>query len=141
MLVAIRSSLLLLVAALAVGAQQTGGTISGIVRDTAARPIAGAIVTVIQANRSAETDSAGRFQITGLGDDNFTVRARKIGYRPESWDVKLSKSGSAELKFELVASPRLLDTVRVAADGSCPNTRGIESFLCRRQRPGGMFLD
>jgi hypothetical protein len=136
-----RLSIVLLFVAARAGAQQTGATITGIVRDTGARPIAGALVTVKPSDRSAETDSAGRFQFTGLGADSYTVRARKIGYRPESWDVKLSKSGSADVKLELSAMPQFLDTVRVLADGTCPITRSIEAFLCRRQRPGGVFLD
>jgi len=137
----LRSSIVLLAVATQIRAQQTGATITGIVRDEGARPIAGALVTVKPSDKSVETDSAGRFQFTGLGADNYTVRARKIGYRPESWDVKLSKTGSADVKLELGAMPQFLDTVRVSADGSCPATRGIESFLCRRQRPGGVYLD
>lgn len=137
----LRSSIVSLLIAARIGAQQTGATITGIVRDADARPIAGALVTVRPSDRTTETDSAGRFQFTGLGADSYTVRARKIGYRPESWDVKLSKTGSADVKLELGAMPQFLDTVRVSADGSCPATRGIESFLCRRQRPGGVYLD
>ena len=137
----LRSFIAFLLLAAPIGAQQTGATITGIVRDADARPIAGALVTLKPSDRSVDTDSAGRFQFTGLGADSYTVRARKIGYRPESWDVKLSKSGSADVKLELSAMPQFLDTVRVRADGTCPATRSIESFLCRRQRPGGVYLD
>ena len=137
----LRSSIVFLLLATQIRAQQTGATITGVVRDESARPIAGALVTVKPSDKTTETDSAGRFQFTGLGADNYTVRARKIGYRPESWDVKLSKTGSADVKLELGSMPQFLDTVRVSADGSCPATRGIESFLCRRQRPGGVYLD
>src|SRR5688500_15021684 len=127
----VRSSVVALFVATRIGAQQVGATITGVVRDADARPIAGALVTVKPSDRRTETDSAGRFQFTGLGADSYTVRARKIGYRPESWDVKLSKTGSADVKLELGAMPQFLDTIRVRADGTCPTTRSIESFLCR----------
>ena len=132
---------LLLVASSLRAQQRSGASIDGIVRDSLARPIADVTVTLKPTDRTTKTDSLGAFRFDDLGADNYSVRARKLGYRPESWDVKLSKAGHAEVKFELAAVPRFLDTVRVNADGSCPTTRSIESFLCRRQRPGGVFLD
>lgn len=138
----IRSSLILVCVATALHAQQTSGAaIVGVVRDTAARPIAGASITVLPGRRTAETDSAGQFRIDNLGADNYQVRARKLGYRPETWDVKLGKTGQADVKFDLIPTPRILDTIRVSADGTCPTTRNFETFLCRRQRPGGVFLE
>ena len=74
-------------------AQRAGGTITGVVRDTAGKPVPAANVSLHPGDRRAQTDSSGRFSIDGLGEDNYTVRARKFGYRPDSWDVKLSKSG------------------------------------------------
>jgi hypothetical protein len=134
------SFIALLLAATSLRAQQ-GGTITGVVRDSAARPIADATVTLKPSNRTAQTDSAGRFKFENVGADSYSARARKLGYRPENWDVKLAKDGHADLKFELAIVPQFLDTVRVNADGSCPATRSFESFLCRRQRPGGVYLD
>jgi hypothetical protein len=118
-----------------------GATIAGIVRDPDARPIADAIVTLKPSNRTAQTDSAGRFKFENLGADTYSARARKLGFRAENWDVKLGKDGHADIKFELSPVPQFLDTVRVSADGSCPATRSFDAFLCRRQRPGGVYLD
>ena len=120
--------------------QPTGGTILGIVRDTAGKPVPAANVTLHPGDRRAQTDSSGRFAITGLGADTYTVRARKFGYRSDSWDVKLSNSGHVEVKLALEYVPMLLDTVKVSASQPCP-TQDIRAFLCRRQRGGGVFMD
>ncbi len=120
--------------------QASGGTIVGLVRDTAGRPVAAANVSLRPGDRRTQTDSSGRFTITGLGDNTYTVHARKFGYRPDSWDVQLAKGGRVEVKLSLEAAPRLLDTVKVAASQPCP-TQSISAFLCRRQRGGGVFLD
>ena len=121
-------------------AQRTGGAITGIVRDTAGKPVPAANVTLHPGDRRTQTDSSGRFAIDGLGEDNYTVRARKFGYRADSWDVKLSKSGRVEVKLALESAPILLDTVKISASQTCP-ARTIRAFLCRRQRGGGVFFD
>ena len=114
--------------------------IAGIVRDTAGKPVAAANVTLHPGDRRAQTDSSGRFSIEGLGDDNYTIRARKFGYRGDSWDVKISKAGHVDVKLALENAPVLLDTVKISASEPCP-TQSIRAFLCRRQRGGGIFLD
>jgi len=121
-------------------AQRAGGAITGIVRDTAGKPVPGANVSLHPGDRRTQTDSSGRFSLDGLGEDNYTVRARKFGYRPDSWDVKISSSGRADVKLALEFAPNLLDTVKVSASQPCP-TQSIRAFLCRRQRGGGVFLD
>ena len=120
--------------------QPAGGTIVGVVHDTAGRPLAAANVSLHPGDRRAQTDSSGRFSITGLGADNYTVRARKFGYRFDSWDVKLGNAGRVEVKLTLENAPMLLDTLKISASQPCP-TLDIRAFLCRRQRGGGVFMD
>jgi hypothetical protein len=132
------ASLLLVLSPIALAAQ---GTIAGFVRDTDSRPVADADVLVRPGDRRAKTDSSGRFTVTDLGADNYTVRARKVGYRPDSWDVKLTKTSRVEVKLELTPVPKFLDTLKVSAERGCPMSSSIEAFLCRRQRPGGLYLD
>src|SRR2546430_2317631 len=92
------------------GAQQTG-VIAGVVRDTASRPVAGADITVRPGAHRTRSDSAGRFIVTGLGADNYVVRARKLGWAPTDFEVVLSNAGRADIK--LVFDQRLpqLDTI------------------------------
>jgi len=133
---------LLLGAPAGVVAQQptSGGTITGIVRDSAQRPIAGADVLVRPGERRMRTDSTGRFTFTGLGADRYVVRARKLGYAPEEWDAKLSANGRVDITLVLSHTMPTLDTVRVRADGNCPQY-SLDGFVCHRRRGGGTFLD
>jgi len=118
----------------------SGATITGIVRDSASQAIAGADVLARPGDHRTQTDSAGRFVFTALDPDNYTVRARKLGYAAASWDVKLSKSARVDISIVLDRRTPLLDTITVLAGRECPQ-RTIEAFLCRRHRGNGLFLD
>lgn len=120
--------------------QPAGGTITGIVKDSAARPVADAEVTTRPARYRARTDSMGRFVLSGLDDGNYTVSARKLGFAPVSWDVKLSKAGTVDVTLVLDRRMPVLDTVVVAAGREC-SQRSFDGFACRRYAGGGVFLD
>jgi hypothetical protein len=120
--------------------QPAGGTIAGTVRDAEQRAVAGADVALKPGDHRTRTDSAGRFTFVGLGPDNYTVRARKLGFSPGNWDVKLAKAGTVDITIALDPRAMFLDTMTVSADRECPLLT-IEAFLCRRRRPGGVYLD
>lgn len=120
--------------------QSTGGTITGFVRDSASRPVADAEVTARPSRERVRTDSTGRFTITGLDDGNYSVYARKPGFAPVSWDVKLSKSGKVDVTLVLDRRLPVLDTVRVSAGHECPQ-RSFDGFECRRAKGVGVFMD
>jgi hypothetical protein len=142
--------LLLSVAVLALGialpavAQQTtgtgGGTITGTVRDSAERPVPNADVIAHPGERRTRTDSTGRFAFAGLDPDNYTVRARKLGFAPEDYDVKLSKNGKVDITLRLAVRMPMLDTVTIRADRKCPEFT-LEGFVCRRQSAHGVYMD
>lgn len=134
-------AVLLLGAAAATSAQQTsGGTITGIVRDSAARPITGADVVAHPGEHRTRTDSAGRFAFAGLGPDKYKVRARRLGYAPDEWDVSLSKGGQVDIQLVLKHSMPMLDTVTIRADREC-SRYSLDGFVCRRRGGYGVFLD
>lgn len=133
--------LALAIAVPAVGQQPTtGGMITGIVKDSAARPVVGADVVAHPGEHRTRTDSAGRFVFSGLDPDNYTVRARKLGFAPEDWDVKLAKSGHVDISLVLAVHMPMLDTVTIRADRKCPEFT-LEGFVCRRQTAHGLFMD
>ena len=78
-------------------AQTRGGTITGVVRDSASVPIAGADIMLRPDAQRTRTDSAGRFIFTGLDPNRYTVVARKVGFLPETWDVKLTTASRTEI--------------------------------------------
>jgi hypothetical protein len=128
----------------ALAAQQPGsgggGTITGVVRDSAARPVGGADVVAVPDGRRARTDSTGRFTISGLGSGSYTVRARKFGYSPAEWTADLTRNGHLEVTLTLTPRLATLDTMFTRADGQC-SILSLDGFTCRRQRGKGLYLD
>jgi hypothetical protein len=121
-------------------ASAQGGTIAGIVRDTAARPVPGADIIIRPGDHRARSDSAGKFLVGGLGADHYTVRARKIGYAPTNFDVNLGNAGRADITLVFDQRMPMLDTITVTAGRTCPQF-ALEGFLCHRKNGGGLFLD
>jgi hypothetical protein len=138
---ALQFALFALAVALPLRAQQTtGGTITGIVKDSASRPVVGADVVAHPGDHRTRTDSTGHFIFSGLDPDNYTVRARKLGFAPEDWDVKITKSSRVDISLVLATRMPMLDTVTVRADRKCPPFT-LEGFVCRRQTGHGVFMD
>ena len=123
-----------------VASAQSGGRISGIVRDSALVPVPNADVLVMPSERRVRTDSAGRFEVTGLEAGKYTVRARRFGYLPSEWSVDLSNGGHAVLQLALGAKLAVLAPVVVSADRECSAAK-FDGFMCRRASTNGVFLD
>ncbi|HTE45327.1 MAG TPA: carboxypeptidase regulatory-like domain-containing protein [Gemmatimonadaceae bacterium] len=119
---------------------QGGGTISGVVRDSAAVPVRDADVSVSPGTRRARTDSTGHFVIGSLDAGKYIVKARHVGYFPVEWTIDLSRSGRTDVQLVLGTKLPTLDTVVVTAGRQC-TLRDIEGFLCRRASAKGVFLD
>jgi hypothetical protein len=120
--------------------QTTGATVTGVVRDSASRPVVDADVIARPGGKRTRSDSAGRFVLTGLDGGKYTIVGRKLGYTPANWDVSLSSSGKIDIQLVLEHRMPMLDTVIVRADRKCP-TNTLEGFACRRHSAGGVFLD
>jgi hypothetical protein len=123
----------------AIAQNQSGGTISGVVRDVGGNPIGDAEVYAFPEKNRAKTDSAGKFSIPGLPSGFYHIRVRRIGFRPIEVTTDLNESGHVDLKIELAARPALLDSVIVQADGKCA-TISFTGFNCRKQRGKGLYL-
>jgi len=121
---------------------RTAATITGIVRDTAKRPVANVEVTARPGAHRSRTDSAGRFTIGGLEAGRYVVVARKLGYAPVTWEVNLGLDGRVDVQLSFDRTLPQLDTVVVSADGSC-SRRSVDGFVCRRRSAGsrGVFMD
>lgn len=117
-----------------------GATITGVVQDTSGAPIAGADVSVRAGAVRARTDSAGRFVLSGLDADNYTVFARKVGFAPTTYDVSLRKNGHVDIKLMFDRRMPALDTVYVRGSRECP-MYSLDGFVCRRHSENGVFLD
>ena len=137
-----RALLAALLIPVALDAQRPRGTITGTVRDSSRNPIPDADVFVIPGRKSVRTDSAGRYTIADLGNDAYTVRARKLGWAPEVWEVRINAAGTVTTDFTLRRRTDL-DTVRVTARRTCDGLM-VTNFECRREiseARGALFMD
>lgn len=121
-------------------AQQRGATIAGTVLDSAMQPVPGADIIARPGDHRVRSDSLGRFVLSGLDDGSYVVAARKVGFAPDRWDVKLSRNGRIEVRFVLGRRMTQLDTVAVTARSACA-PHSIAGFMCRRRAGGGVFFD
>ena len=106
----------LVVAALTPGALRAQGTLTGVVRDTAGRPISDAAVALDpgEGMRYTRADGQGRFRFTRVPAGSHILRGAMIGYRPKDRPlVMTAKALHVEIVLERV--PLLLDTLAIVA--------------------------
>ncbi|HEX3865785.1 MAG TPA: carboxypeptidase-like regulatory domain-containing protein [Gemmatimonadaceae bacterium] len=115
-------------------------SVSGVVKDSAARPVANVDVVATPGNHRTRTDSAGMFNFTDLDGDTYTVRARKIGFAPVEGEASVSKGGHANMTLTMDHGMAMLDTITVVAGRPCP-MYSLDGFVCRRHKGTGTFFD
>ncbi|MCX6602868.1 MAG: carboxypeptidase-like regulatory domain-containing protein, partial [Acidobacteria bacterium] len=101
---------------------QTGGTISGEVKDPSGALVSGATIKVTNAAtnvaRSAETNSAGLYNIPGLNPGTYQVTASSTGFQTSvAKDIELQVQQTARVDFELTVG-QSSQTVEVSANAS-----------------------
>jgi Flp pilus assembly protein TadD len=98
---------LLLAALIGVNALAQSSGVQGIVRDIAKQPVAGITVSLKAATdapaATVVTAKDGLYRFTGLQEGQYTIQARKNGYRETSSSVTLKSEETARL--DLVISP------------------------------------
>ncbi len=98
--------------AVAQGATQTG-SIAGKVTDERGAPIAGAQVGIQGTTAGAQTGSNGEYVILRAPTGAQTVRARMLGFRPDSASVTVAADQRATQDFSLRRDPLQLQTLVV----------------------------
>lgn len=116
---------------------ETFGTIEGVVRDTALRPLFGADVAVIGTNVRLKTGSNGRFRLFQIPYGQYLVVVRQIGYAPTSAILDVAADDTLRLAYTLERSSNVIDTMRVI--GTRVSLRMLE-FEKRRQSGIGQFI-
>ena len=77
------------------------GTITGVVVDTAGRPVEDAVVVIASERRQTRSARDGSFQIGDLRPGRYALSARRIGYYPQTRDVVVGDIGGS-VRFGLV---------------------------------------
>jgi protocatechuate 3,4-dioxygenase beta subunit len=118
-------------------AQSATSTFTGVVVDSAGRPLAETDVLVTDVARSASTGADGSFRIQGLPAGSHTVTVRKVGYGP--LDATVDFIGGAVTDRRIVLTRiTVLDSVSVTArQGRDPN---MDEFEERRRIGIGHFV-
>src|SRR5882672_7181070 len=103
-----------------------GGSIRGRVADAAGAPLPRTQVSVEGTGLRATSDEQGRYDIRGVGAGTYTVRARLLGYVPQSTRVTVGAAGSAEQNFSMAAQPIALAPVDVVVGSRARHTAAEE---------------
>jgi TonB-linked SusC/RagA family outer membrane protein len=111
---------ILVLAALCAGSNlqaQTTGRITGHVAGEGGVPVSGAYVAVVGIDRSATTDSLGMYLLVNVPPGMRAVRARLVGYTPQTLRVNVVAGQTATLHFTLGSAAVQLEGMTVVAYG------------------------
>lgn len=110
----------------AMASAQGSASISGTITDSASgRPVPSVQVVVVGTTRGAITDDAGRYALRGLSAGSWSVRAQRIGYRPETQTVSVGDGQSVTANFSMAEVARMLS--EVVSTGYGTDTRAAVS--------------
>lgn len=115
--------LLALCASLVVAGPLGAQTVRGVLVDSTARPVPGAIVVLVYpggaANGGAMTDARGRFTLVAALPGRYTVRAERTGYRTAEAVVDLAAGETVEVRLTTAVQVFVLPTVDVVGESPC----------------------
>jgi len=131
---------LLLFATSALAAQSEGPVLSGVVRDTSGRPIAGAEVFVGRTDKPATTNDQGRFRIVGTPTGPQWVAARRIGYAPVRHSVRIGRTEPEEITLVMSPLPVYLEEIKVVEQSGMKARRLADFWQRSRSSYGGHFI-
>jgi len=121
-------------------AQDSTGTIAGIVRDELGQPVRNALVVIDAESETAQrtrTNAEGRFRFLDIRVGRRDVQVVRLGFAPHREWIEVTAAG-IEITVEMRRAPVLLDTVavRAARPGlyGTVSTRGME-LLPHEPRP------
>jgi TonB-dependent receptor len=108
-------SLLLISSAAAVGAQERGGAVTGVVTDAGHYILPGARIELVPSGPSAVSDQEGQFTITNVKPGEYTVRVSYVGLSPLTQTVTV-QSGRTSRADAVLQVPGVQEDVVVRAE-------------------------
>jgi TonB family protein len=80
---------------------QLGGSIAGKVTAETGIALSGVDVGIVGTTLRSTTDERGAFYLTGMGPGTFEVRARRLGFRPESTRITVDDGHTSNVDLKL----------------------------------------
>ncbi len=112
-------------------------TVRGTVRDGSGVPQANTLITAPSADTLTRTDADGKYVLAGLPAGTQTLRARKLGYGPQTMQIDL-RPGQVTVADVALPAATVLAKVDVKGErGANVSRKGFEE---RKKVGGGYFL-
>jgi hypothetical protein len=130
----------LLLATQVAGGAQAQGAMTGRVTDQALNPVSNAEVEIGEIRARTRTDSTGRFEFRGIPSGQVRVHVRRLGFAPESMEVRVVDHDVVDVQIRLVRRAQLLPEVPVEDTQPPVVDRKLKDFERRRSSGVGQFL-
>jgi TonB family protein len=119
---------------------QTGGSITGTVTAETGIALSGADVGIVGSTVRSTTDEHGAFHLTGMGAGTFEVRARRLGFRPESTRITVDDSHTSNVDLRLPLLAEDLKPVLVRGEKMKYTGRLAGYYERLERRTSGVFI-
>jgi hypothetical protein len=118
-----------------------GGTVDGVVSDTALAPLENASISILGSTIRVSTGANGRFRLTQLSPGSYVVFVRRLGFRLVSATVQIADADTVRLSFALQPATTNLEATVITARYVSPR---LAEFEERREFAlkfgGGQFM-
>jgi len=111
-----------------------------VLSDSAAIPLAGAVIEVAALRRTTTTDAHGMFELADIPSGRHRVQARLVGYQPHTLEVRVRSEEAVQVTFRLARTPVVLDSLSVVAPAPEAYNPRMRGFSDRRLTQPGHFL-
>ena len=111
---------------------------AGRVTDQALNPVGNAEVEIAAIRARTRTDSTGRFEFRGVPSGLLRLHVRRLGFAPESVEVRVVDYDAVDVQVRLVRRAQTLPTVPV--EDTQVVDRRLRDFERRRSSGVGQFL-
>ncbi len=97
---------------------QKGGTVTGVVVDSAtSKPVAGTAVSIAGTKIGALTNEAGLFVLTNVPSGERIVTVKNLGYRSRTQSVLVEEGGNVAVRFVFAPTTTILSGIVTTATG------------------------
>lgn len=122
------------------GAQQQVATLVGLVRDSSGHPIPNAEVRLTGSLNLTHTNDSGGFKLPNLPLGTVNVTARRMGFAPASFDLRMRAGQRDSLVLTLTVLAQNLPGVVAEDEAMARSLRLLSGFWSRRSQGFGHYL-